>query len=310
VHAALGGPDGMVNAGYTHYDLLNRGGVLNLTYGFSSCGGSEDVSASDPGDDGCTTEFVGLGLDPTFSTWSSTGFNHQLRLTLGLPIQGNHSLRLLTSYRYDDVSLRREALETDPDRYGRADHRNDFAVNLSWVFNSVDDPVFPTTGVLLEAGVDLKYLSADMTQCDFTDEITCVDSDAKSYQLAGLATGKRYTPVGEKGSVWFGGELLLGGSRVRSLPLPDLSLASYDTFVWSGAVTVGYGSFLKRNRSNGRWRDLRWDSSLRLAANGIADSPWDGRVPGFGLRISTGLTYRNTWGVLRAQLSYVAVEAR
>ncbi|MCP4898981.1 MAG: FtsQ-type POTRA domain-containing protein, partial [bacterium] len=46
VHAALGGPDGMVNAGYTHYDLLNRGGVLNLTYGFSSCGGSEDVSAS------------------------------------------------------------------------------------------------------------------------------------------------------------------------------------------------------------------------------------------------------------------------
>jgi hypothetical protein len=311
-YAALGGTEGTIQAGYTHYDPFGRGGVLGISYGYADCQPSdpEDASVSDPGDDGCQTEILGLGLDPTYSSWGTLGQSHRVRLILGVPIEGNNSFRLLGSYRSADRSLRRQALQTDPRRFGLADDRTDVEVNAAWVYNSVDDPVFPTSGRLLEAGLDFKLLNADVTQVDLTAEPATLVGDVDSMQLGALITGRWHRPLNPKHSLWYGGELFVGVARVEDLPSPDLELINNNTMVWTAAASFGHGAFLKRVREGKKWRDLRWDSTIQIFGNALASNPWPGWAPGYGLRISTGLTYRNTWGVLRLQVGYVDLEER
>lgn len=310
-YLALGGTEGTIQAGYTHYDPFGRGGVLGISYGFADCNApADDVSASDPGDDGCQAEFMTLGLDPTYSTWSTLGSSHRARLILGVPIEGNNSFRLLASYRWADSSLRRQALQTDPRRFGIADGRTDVDLNASWVFNSVDDPVFPTSGRLLEAGLDFKLLQADITQFDLTSEVETLFGTADSMQAGALFTGRWHRPLNPAHSLWYGGELFIGASRVSDLPSQDLELIDNFTLAWTAAASFGHGAFIKRVREGKKWRDLRWDSTLQVFGNGLGSNPWPGRVPGYGFRFSTGLTYRNTWGVLRLQVGYVGLEDR
>ncbi len=311
-YAALGGTDGTIQLGYTHYDPFGRGGVLGLSYGWADCAPeTEDgVSSSDPGDSGCQTEVLGLGLDPTYSSWSTLGYSHRARLTLGIPIEGNHSLRLLTSYRFTDLGIRRQAVDTDRRRFGRFENREDLELNFSWVFNSLDDPVFPGSGDIIEAGLDLKLMTADIRQFDLTGDAAEVVSGASSTQVAGVATGRHYWPIGDKQTLWVGGELLVGSSRVEDLPGPDLELINQNSLTWAAAASAGHGVFLTRIRDHGRWRDLRWESDLQIFSHGLGTTPASADFPGHGARISTGLTYRNTWGVMRLQVGYIALEHR
>jgi hypothetical protein len=311
VYLAFGGSEGNLQIGYTRYDLFARGGVLGLSLGFSDCSDeAAEASPSDPGDGGCQTEILGLGLDPTYSSWSVLGTSHRLRLTLGVPIEGNHSLRLLASFRHSDSGIRREAIDTDPSRFAQFSEREDLAFNLSWVYNSVDDPVFPTRGNLLEAGLDVRSLAADLTQLELVGKFGSGFSHAESRQIGVLLAGTRHLPVNESHAIYFGGELFVGHARISDLPQPDLELIDHSGFAWTAAATVGHGAFLRRIHRGDRWRDTRWETAFQLFASGLEANPWGDRVPGIGARISTGLTYRNTWGVLRLCVGYLAVENR
>ena len=311
VYAALGGADGTMQVGYTRHDLFARGGFGSLSLAGSDCASDngQPSSPSDVGDAGCQTELVGLGLDPTYSNWSTTAGTVRLRLTLGYPLGGNRSLRLKGSYRATESGLRRLALDTDPGRLALFSDRYDVALNLSWVSNSVDDPVFPTRGTLLEAGLDVQTLEADLFQYDLSGSPLAVAGASRSHQLAALATASWHWPVGEQGSFSLGGEALIGRSRIRNLPGYDLELLDADVTVWSASATAGYGLFLKQLRTGERWRELRWENSAQLFAGGIAPSLGQDQVPHYGGRVTTGLTYRNTWGILRFTLSWVGLEA-
>jgi hypothetical protein len=310
-YAALGGADGTIQLGYSNYNLFGRGGFGSLSLGWADCASNdgEPPDPSDVGKEGCQTELVGLGLDPTYSNWSATGDTVRLRLTLGYPLGGNQSLRLKGSYRATDFGLRRLALDTDPDRLALVSDRHDVALNLSWVSNSVDDPVFPTRGTLLEAGLDVQTLEADLVQYDLAGTPTAREAASSSRQLAALATVTRHWPVGERGAFSLGGEALIGRSRIRGLPGYDLELLDADVTVWSASATAGYGLFLKQLHTGERWRELRWESSAQLLAGGIAPSLGQDQVPHYGARVTTGLTYRNTWGVLRFTFSWIGLEA-
>ncbi len=310
-YAALGGADGTIQVGYTHHDLFGRGGFASASLGWADCASDdgEPPDPSDVGEEGCQTELVGLGLDPTYSNWSATSDTVRLRLTLGYPLGGNRSLRLKGSYRATEFGLRRLALDTDPDRLALVSDRHDFALNLSWVSNSIDDPVFPTRGALVELGLDAQGLEADLFQYDLTDNPLAVAAASRSRQLAALASVTRHWPVGERGAFFLGGEALIGRSRIRDLPGYDLEPLDADVTVWSASATAGYGLFLKQLHTGERWRELRWESSAQLFAGGISPSLDQNQAPGFGGRVTTGLTYRNTWGVLRFTLSWVGLEA-
>ena len=310
-YVALGGADGTIQVGYTHHDLFGRGGFGSLSLAWADCT-SDDRGPADPSDvgkEGCQTELVGLGLDPTYSNWSATTDTVRLRLTLGYPLGGNRSLRLKGSYRATEFGLRRLALDTDPDRLALVSDRYDVALNLSWVSNSVDDPVFPTRGDLVEVGLDAQSLEANVFQYDISGDPLAVAAASRSRQLGVLATASRHWPVGERGAFSLGGEALIGRSRIRDLPGYDLEPLDADVTVWSASATAGYGLFLKQLRTAERWRELRWESSAQLFAGGVAPSLGQEQVPRYGGRVTTGLTYRNTWGVLRFTLSWIGLEA-
>jgi hypothetical protein len=311
VYAALGGTDGTLQLGYSHYDLFGRGGFASISLGWSDCAIDDETpsSASDVGDSGCQTETVGRGLDPTYSNWSALADTVRLRFTVGYPLGGNRSLRFKASYRATELGLRRLALNTDSNRLALFNDRRELELNLSWVLNSVDDPVFPTRGTLVEAGLDLQTLDADLVQYDITGEPALVSAASRSRQLALLATATRHWPVGERGALTLGGEVLIGRSLIRDLPSYDLKLLDDDVTVWSASASAGFGLFLKRVHGGDRWRDLRWESSAQLFTSGISPSLGQDQAPGYGFRVATGLTYRNTWGVLRLTLGWVGLEA-
>jgi len=310
-YLALGGVDGTIQTGYTHYNLFDRGGVLSLSYGYADCGAKqEDEGASDVGSEGCQTEFVGQGLDPTFSSWSVLGESHRLRFTLGVPIRDNHSVRLKASYREADSGLRREAFNTDPQRFSLFSERQDLDVNLAWVYNTIDDPVFPRRGALVEAGLEFKSLHTDLTQIILGDEMPTLTSTADSRQMGVLLTATQHRPLGERSAVSFGAETFLGRSRIRGMTTSDLGLAEGDVAVWAASATIGHSLFLHRVHIQDKFRDLRWESSLQVFGNGITPDLGQDGVPRWGVRARTGLTYRNTWGVFRLTVGWVGVEER
>ena len=76
---------------------------------------------------------------------------------------------------------------------------------------------------------------------------------------------------------------------------------SVDARLWEVEAVLGHQVFLLRNQEPGRWRELRLETEIsgqrekyveRLVALGVpsATDTW---------RISTGLTYRNGWGLFR-----------
>ncbi|MEJ2086281.1 MAG: hypothetical protein P8Y44_11475, partial [Acidobacteriota bacterium] len=96
-----GGPDGALSLGYTQYNLFSRNIIMSLKASWADCADVRiDSSSADLGEDGCATEIFDLGLDPTFSTWTLNGNNYRGRFNLSIPIGGNQSIRLLSSYRF------------------------------------------------------------------------------------------------------------------------------------------------------------------------------------------------------------------
>lgn len=311
-HVALGGTEGAIQVGYGHYDLFGRGGFASIIFGLSDCDPDEKQPSepSEVGESGCQTELVGLGLDPTYSNWSSLGGSARLRLAAGYPLGGNRSLRLKAFYRATESGLRRLALDTDPERLALVSDRRDVAVNLSWVFDSIDDPVFPSRGTLATVGLDVQSLAAELVQYRAPGAPTAVHANSRSRQIAAVATATRYWPSGETGSYSLGAEALLGRAHYTDLPGYDLERLGSAATVWSASATAGYGVFVKRIHTGERWRELRWESSAQLSFGGISPSMSQHQVPRYGARMTTGLTYRNTWGVLRFTLGWVGLEAR
>ena len=76
--AAVGDSEDL-QVGYTRYRLLDRPVLLRFALARESC---------------CAVELHELGLDPAVAIWQATGESDRVELTLGLPIHGNHSLRL------------------------------------------------------------------------------------------------------------------------------------------------------------------------------------------------------------------------
>lgn len=308
---AVGPLNASLEAGYTQYNLFGRDVLLNLSYSVSLC--NEDVTT--PGqvaDSSCNANIVDLGLDPTFASWTSGGDNQRATLTLGIPIRGNQSLRLFASRRTTDSGTRQPALTRDFRRFSDFDDRENLEVSLSWIFNSLDDTVFPTAGSFLDGGAVFRSQSADLEVIDFHfpipfpfEPVLAVHSEADELRLRALA--ERYWPVSRPGTVWARARASLGRSQVRDLPLPDLSLIDDDLDLWSVGATFGYGHFLKRTYGRPRWREVRWESEVEAFFEstspdfGLESNPLD------GFRIGTGITFRNTWGVFRLEVNYLDV---
>jgi hypothetical protein len=295
VFAAVDSREG-VQVGFTQYDLFHRG-IL------ASAGASRDWC--------CVTEVLPLGLDPTFSSWS---FNETVRYSLGLsiPLSGPQSIQLAASDRRGDhgdqeevllpraVQISRRAMTGESLSYRRAEAK--------WVWDTSDDPVVPTRGLSVSAGLEASRFAARDLVLFVADPVTLETlatssaSSLRSEQVVGAVSVIRHWPVTPRQTVSVQGRISAGRSRVETLGLEDgVSNGHADT--WGGSMEVDHAVTLRRSRSAGDLNDLRLESGVEVGAETV--SPRVTPSPLRRLAVHTGLVFRNAWGRARVTLSYV-----
>jgi hypothetical protein len=309
--AALSGSDGLLSVGYSRHELFGRGGLLSLRLAASDCSElSGRTGKEDLGDQGCQTEIFDAGLDPTISSWTSGGTSTRARLNLGIPMRGNHSLRLQASARSAESGIRRQAFGPSARRFFAFERLRVREFNLSWVYNSANDPLFPTSGLIAEAGIEGFALEADLENVDVADATRSFEARMDSEVLGVALMGRRHWPLGQRHSVSLGGRLFLGRSDVRDVPTADFNRLSGDATVWNGRVSAGHSRLLYLRRAPRSWRELRWTNEVELSAAGTSPEFGQADNPFSGLRLGTGLTLRTTWGVFSFRVSYFRPEGR
>lgn len=305
---AAGGEDGSVQLGYTQYNLLDRSILLGLSLAVTDCAPEEPSEDNRGGS--CRTDLYELGLDPTFSSWSADGHSAGVRLDLGVPVRGNQSVRFAGSFRSVSSGFRRQTYDPDPFGFFDFDNLEELRANLSWVYNSTDEPVFPTTGTVLEAGLNYSALTTDLQSVTLQGRRPDIRAAMDSRELGLQITSNRYWPILRDQTLSAELRLFLGRSDIENAPTEGRQLLSGDLDVFRGSLTAGYARFLKRTRAGSRWRDVRWESDVELLYRGTSPDLGQTENPVSGYRLGTGIALRNTWGLFRFKLSYLDLEGR
>ncbi|MFQ5349603.1 MAG: hypothetical protein ACE5EG_04065, partial [Thermoanaerobaculia bacterium] len=150
------------------------------------------------------------------------------RAQLSVPIRGNHALRLLLGWNRSrsDFGFR-----------SQFDSR-EIESEIAWVFNSLDDPVLPREGRLVEAGLNRSEID-DRREFEFFDgTVSRFEFHQKS--LAAFAAAARSWPLAERQSVSAGVRGFVGDEPVNARD-------------WEAEVNLGHQVFLLRNLEPGKW---------------------------------------------------------
>ena len=307
-----GGADGGFQLGYAHNNLFQRSILLSFKAALTECAevhsGNEDYEL---GEDGCATEVLSLGLDPTFSSWSLVGDQVRFRLNLGVPIRGNHSFRLLTSLRKVYDGFRRPTFDPQPQEAVFVSDRVDLEIRPSWIYNSVDDSTLPTSGAFMEGGLRFQALNGDLLG-PATPGLT----EYTSNELRAVGSYMRYWPVGRSDTVGLLARAHVGVAEVENLPLLGQGLVSDELNTWGGAVRLFHGHFLqrvhngapRRPKQRPRWREWRWENEIEISRASTHPDFNQAYNPVTSFRIGSGIVFRNTWGVFRLKLNYEDVD--
>jgi hypothetical protein len=295
VFAAVDSREG-VQVGFTQYDLFHRG-IL------ASAGVSRDWC--------CVTEVLPLGLDPTFSSWS---FDETVRFSLGLsiPLNGPQSIQLAASERRGERGTQDEVLVP---RGARSSFNSMSGEDLSyrraeakWVWDTSDDPIVPTRGLSVSAGLEAsRFAARDLVLYvfnPFTMETLSrsTASSLRSEQVVGAVSAIRHWPVTPRQTVSVQARISAGRSRVETLDLTDGVLNGHAK-TWGSSVEVDHAVTLRRSRTAGDLSDLRLESGVEVGAETV--SPRNTPSPLRRLAVHAGLVFRNAWGRARVTLSYV-----
>ena len=188
------------------------------------------------------------------------------------------------------------------------DDRQEVRLNLSWVLNSVDEPVFPTEGRTLEAGLAFSSLRADLVSGGLSPEPD-IQAPLSSRELGVELRGARYYPVTGSQTLSAKAHVFLGASRIENVPSAQGLLLTDDLGVWRSSLELGYAKVLKSTRKR-RWRDLRWENDLELVYGGTSPDFGQPENPLGGFRVGSGIAYRNKFGVFRFKLNYLNLRGR
>jgi hypothetical protein len=257
--ASFGAEEGAFALGYQHYNLFDRNILLSV-----SVGGLEDVGNVQVGD----------------SSWEG-------RAQLGIPIRGNHALRVLAGY--SELS---SYYFFGGERTSR--HRE---AEVVWVFNSLDDPVLPREGKLVEAG---------LTWSEFDDTRFLIDIEGQPFlenvseQRDGVIfAARRHWPLATRQSWSVGARGFLEDGQESHR-------------VWEAEASLGHQVFLLRRQELEKWRELRLETRASWLKQDFSTST---DFPNFvdqldSWRLGTSLVYRNGWGLFRLTVDYVDGDIR
>jgi hypothetical protein len=300
VFAALDKREG-VQVGFTQYDLFHRG-IL------ASAGVSRDWC--------CVTEVLPLGLDPTFSAWT---FDDTIRFSLGLsiPLGGAQSIQLAASERRGDRGDQQYVLalpRSEPISYfatvgtGLSYRR----AEAKWVLDTSDDPVVPTRGLSLSAGLEASRFAVGDGQLLIVEQPsgpTTVLGDSlplHSEQVVAAVSVIRHWPVTPHQTFSVRAQASGGLSRLWHLASDGTVFRAgrqTGAHSWGTSIGVDHALALRHSRTAGRIDDLRLESGVEVGAEAVSveASP----RPLRRVSIYTGLVFRNAWGRLRLTFNYL-----
>jgi hypothetical protein len=204
--------------------------------------------------------------------------SYQSSLSAGIPIVGNHSLRADLSWgHFKDDSL------------GTTFQLESKSLGLAWIYDTTDDPLFPTSGTRVVTNV--QYFEDEHT---FEDPFARFEDRFESYG-AGLG-GSRYWALTHRQSIFVD----LGGSWGHSTAGGRSGIDS-----WTVATGLGHSMDLWGFEKTERIGDLRWQNFLTVSSSD-SDSPFGPGRYTEG-RLTTSLVFRNTWGVIRGSFTYLDI---
>ncbi|MEE8526476.1 MAG: BamA/TamA family outer membrane protein [Thermoanaerobaculia bacterium] len=291
---------GSLQAGYTRYRLFGRQAFLNFGVVRSSC---------------CPVDVLPLGLDPTFSSWSSEAGSTTASLALGIPLRAkNQSLRLLATYRETEEGRRRLVFDPGPpaDVFTHRDSA-DHSLELAWVSDTRDDPVLPTRGRSLTAAVELRQLDSPLDVRRTFDETSGLfvdqgvpEGSMSSRLVRATFSAERHWPLTPRQALSVKIRVATGRSRVEDLAVESQVVPEQDLDVFEGTVSLRHAIAVWRPRAGGPAQELWWENTLDF---GYEETSFDlgmaGPLRRWGL--TTSLTFRNSWGIFRLGLAFVDV---
>jgi hypothetical protein len=284
-----------IEIGYTHYDLFGRGAVADASYSTNYC---------------CTTEVLPLGISPGLEVWDWER-DERAALSLSIPLSSNRSLQLGWTERWGDAGNHRRILFDDYLPYIQdsvfAGDQSSRQASARWVQDTSDDPLLPSRGSVLSAG--LEYISFDAERLrafhiqgqDLPVEYTPPDFHGE--MLTADLTATRHWSLTPRQSVSASGRLSYGRSRVFYVADGQRFLG-LELDVYGGSVGGKHLLRLWSLREPGNVGDLYLETEARY---GLESVPLrQGLKYGLSrLELSTGLTFRNRWGRLRLAFSYL-----
>lgn len=283
--------------GFTKYDLFHRGILASAGFSWNSC---------------CVREVLPLALDPTFSSWS---FSSSRKFSLGLsfPLGGPQSVQVSLSERQADSGTLQPVQGTHtqffeiPDLSSFADGQ-DLAyrrAEAKWVFDTTDDPLLPTRGLSISAGVEASQLTAnDLVAFSLlANPVETIVSSSRSEQVIGAASAIRHWSLTPRQTVSVLGRISGGKSRIDNLVTAEAVLPHVDVDFVGGSLGAQYAWTFRRGREPGDRSDWRLETGAEAGVE--RTSPDLGPSPLERISVWVGAVFRNQWGRVRILLSYL-----
>lgn len=284
-----------VQLGLTRYQLFGRRVFASLGLVRQSC---------------CPVTVRPLGLDPTFSRWLAVDDSTRGTITLAMPLRGNHSLRF-DAWRFQSIDddLGTRVRVADRADFGDFDTHEDIieqSIELGWIYDSSDDPTFPTRGSSVSLTLEIRELRADFLSSQNPSRFSPLVMRSQMRRL--IASGSHHWSPTPRQS--FSATLRLAGgfSDVENVPLgQDRVLTGEDLDLWEGGLTLRHTFDVWQRRNHSDW-ELRWENEIDLGYESTSPTFGQAFNPLHRWRIGSSLVFRSTWGIFRAGFSFVEVD--
>ncbi|MEM9599162.1 MAG: BamA/TamA family outer membrane protein [Acidobacteriota bacterium] len=296
--------------GYTQYNLFGRRAFLSVGLTSAGC---------------CNNRVFSLGIDPTFSNWNSEGDFRETQVTLGLPLGVDQALRLRATHNYSSDGVRSNLLGVDRPRRGLL--YEDLLTNeleLAWVRDTTDDPIFPREGTLQTLAVDIQSVETEFfapVNFDFflQDSVILPPGlmegdrlpETRNRQIRLSGSVEQTWSLGSRSTVTLSARAAVGQSQVENLPVVEPSppgseaplvlriIEDEDLDLFEAQVAARYSVSLWGPRKTREKGDLRWETRFEYAYDrafpdlDLEDNPLHRKT------VYTSVVYRNSWGVFR-----------
>jgi hypothetical protein len=247
-HGLCGSRQPGYSLGYTQYDVFGTRASIAAVVQYREF--SFDLPAFIPGEGRRTASF---------------GDHLTYQLTGAMPLFGNNAVRAT-------VSRQREIVNTI--------HANFDQGELAWLYDTTDDPLFPTRGTFAQSALESHRLLRYVT---FIEPIRTTNPWKHDFE----AKAMKYWQLGSQQTVSTGSEFatLFGNTQTE----------------WT--LHGGYAAMLIPRTPALRYGDLRFELSYdRIILHTHAGSNHDTTSRGEG---RAGIAYRNAWGVAHFTFEYI-----